>query len=315
MQSDPVFKIIVHVPGLSECERELGERLTIGRSSQNELVLGDSNASRRHAEIRRISGRKYRLIDLGSANGTWVNGRRVTSPRDLAGGDRIAIGDSVIEFIAPDIDPTALTDSSLGESTQATSTSMRNETIVIQVCDIRNYTGMSEALPADEFSGIISDWFKECTRIVENQGGTVDKFIGDAVMAYWIVADPDRPGEEVSSSLIASRKMIDMCELFTQRIQGLSKKHKFRVGIGLNVGPAIFGNIGTPETPSFTVVGDSVNLAFRLETLSKEKGEAVLVSKPIAENASKWFKFKSLGKATVKGKAEPVEVSSLILKG
>ncbi len=315
MQSDPAFKIIVHVPGQSECEQALGERLTIGRSSQNELVLGDTNASRRHAEIRKISGRKYRLIDLGSANGTWVNGRRVTNPRDLAAGDRISIGDSVIEFLAPEGDATALSESSLGESTQATSTSMRNETIVIQVCDIRNYTGMSESLPADDFSGIISDWFKECTRIIENQGGTIDKFIGDAVMAYWIVSDPERPGEEVSSSLIASRKMIDMCELFTQRIRALSNKHKFRVGIGLNVGPAIFGNIGTPETPSFTVVGDSVNLAFRLEALSKEKGEAVLVSNPIAENASKWFKFKALGEAMVKGKIEPVEISALILKG
>lgn len=302
-------KIIITRENMPESEIQLADRLTVGRSSENLLVINDGNTSRRHAEIRKHGAHGYRIVDLGSANGTWVNARRITAPRDLEDGDTIAIGNALIRYVASGDSPAKL-ETTHGESTMATSVSMRNETIVIMVTDIRNYTGMSESLPPEELSRLVSDWFRESGEIVEEHGGTIDKFIGDALMAYWIVGDPANPAEEVSSALVAARKTVNLSRVYATRVSQQFKGHTFRVGVGLNVGEAIFGNVGTSVNPSFTIVGDTVNVAFRLEALSKEKDADVVASRAIVENASKWFKFADLGEVQVKGRQEPVAVCS-----
>lgn len=304
-------KIIVTVESRPESEIALGERLSIGRSSENQLVINDGNTSRRHAEIRKFGGTRYRIIDLGSANGTWVNGRRLAAPKDLDDGDSIAIGNALIRFVAADavLDGAQTT----SESTMSTSLSMRNEMIVVIVTDIRGYTGLSEALPAEYLSKFVGDWFRESGQIVEEHGGTIDKFIGDALMAYWVVPNPDKATEEVSSALVTARKTVALSEQFAARLAADYPDKMFRIGIGLNMGEAIFGNVGTGMSPSFTIVGDSVNVAFRLETLAKELGRPVIASKVIVDNASKWFKFQDMGQVQVKGRQEPVSVSAMML--
>lgn len=304
-------KVIVTRENHPETEVILGERLSIGRSSENQLVINDGNTSRRHAEIRKFGNSSYRIIDLGSANGTWVNGRRITTPRDLQDGDSVSIGNALIRYAAAET-AAANPESTRGEMTMSTSVTMRNEMIVVIVTDIRGYTRMMETLPAGELSKLVSDWFRESSAIVEEHGGTVDKFIGDAVMAYWVVEDRTRPTEEVSSALIVARKTVKLSEDFSQRLSTSFPDQTFRVGIGLNIGEAIFGNVGTTENPSFTIVGDSVNVAFRLESLAKELGRAVIVSKAVTENASKWFRFADLGEVQVKGRQEPVSVWGLL---
>src|SRR5262249_45717645 len=150
--------------------------LIIGRSSTCDIVLDDDEASRKHAEIRFVAGR-YRLSDLGSVNGTWVNGRRVAIPRDLESGDEIRIGRAQLVFqgqpAAFDMEATA---------SHKTKLVIRTERVVVLVADIRNYTGMSEALPGSDFSQLVASWFREGSEIIERHGGMIDKFIGDAIM-------------------------------------------------------------------------------------------------------------------------------------
>lgn len=307
---EPIARIVVAEEGREERSIEIGQALTIGRSPGNGLVLDDQQASRRHAEIRRLDAGRYVLQDAGSANGTWVNGRRLAAPGELRNGDVISIGNTRLRFFGPvpESPPEAPPETAMSAGTDL---SFRNETAVILVADIRNYTRMSEVLPARDFSLVITDWFKGSSDAIEARGGTVDKFIGDAVMAYWLVRERDRPGPEVDEALRAARDLIASAAAFEQRLSARFSGQAFRIGIGVNLGEAVVGNVGGGAHQSFTIVGDSVNVAFRLESLTKEKGCPVVVSHRVTAHASPEFRFSDLGRAEVKGRSEPVSIWAL----
>ena len=303
-------KLIVVQEGKQEFTVEIVDCLSIGRSPKNDLVIEDEIASRRHAEIRDHGRGRYTLVDVGSANGTWLNGRRLVHPRELANGDVIEIGGVKLRFLAPELEE--MPENFEGTETGAgTCLSLRNETVIVLVADIRNYTGMSEVLPGRDFSLLISDWFKESSEIIEACGGTVDKFIGDAVMAYWLARNRADPSQEVNDALSAARSLIRCAEVFTQRFSSQFPGQTFRIGAGINMGEAVLGNVGGGEHQSFTVVGDNVNIAFRLESLTKERGCSVVVSRKVTEYASGEFEFRDLGNAEVKGRSEPVSIWAL----
>jgi len=301
-------KLIVTAEGQAERVIELDDLLTIGRSSTSLLVVDDHESSRNHAEIRLVGGR-YRLSDLGSANGTWLNGRRLTVPKDLEDGDQIRIGRMNLRFEEIVQDRTRY-DGSMSPSTKYL---MRTEHVVVLVADIRNYTGMSEVLPNAEFSQFVSEWFGQASDVIETHSGTVDKFIGDAVMAFWIAASKSDPSNEVNQALGTARELIARAGVFSNRLSAQFPEHTFRIGIGLSIGDAIQGNVGTGENQSFTVVGDSVNVAFRLEALTKEQKTPVIASLGIVEFAANEYQFHDLGQATVKGRKEPVSIWGLNL--
>lgn len=304
-------KLIVSIPGEQDASVELTERLTIGRSTSNNLCLPDQNASRRHAEIRSTGKNRYRVFDLGSSNGTWVNGRRLTVPKDLDDGDQIVIGNIVMRYVGGTEDDDGPDDDTLGPGMFATAVAMRNEQVIVLVSDIRNYTGMSEHLPPHEFSILVSDWFKESAAIIEKHGGVIDKFIGDAVMCYWSIKESGEPRREANAALSAAQETIATAENFSRRLEGMFQGYSFRVGIGINMGDAIFGNVGTSSNQSFTIVGDCVNVAFRLESVSKEFKRPVIVSRNVAELAEPRFSFEDMGAAEVKGRKEPVPIMAL----
>jgi adenylate cyclase len=300
-------KLIVSIEGQAGKIVALDNLLTIGRSIGCQVVLDDHEASRNHAEIRLIGGR-YRLSDLGSANGTWVNGRRLTVPKDLEDGDEIQIGRVKIQYQAPL--EAAADDSSMTPSTKF---AMRTEHVVVLVADIRNYTGMSEALPSAEFSQLVSTWFREGSQIIEQHGGIIDKFIGDAIMAFWITSSKSDHSKEVNLALQTVTELVARAHVFSTRLNTEFPEYKFRIGIALNCGDAILGNVGTGENQAFTIVGDSVNVAFRLEALTKEENAPVIVGRGIVEAAGKEYQFSDLGEVQVKGRKEPVPIWSLNL--
>jgi len=303
---DSPGRLIVSPPDAEGFIAEIGERLSIGRSPHNHLVIEDPKVSRNHAEIRHLGGGHYRLADVGSSNGTWVNGRPLTTPKELEHGDQIMLGSVRLRFTCPGLPPSALQPAEEGSTVLL----MRTEQVVILVADIRNYTSMSEALPGREFSHLVSQWFKECSEIIESASGTIDKFIGDAVMAYWVARTESDLALQAVRALETAQRLLGMAQTFSGRLAGLFPGYRFAVGIGLNAGEAVLGNVGTGEKQSFTVVGDCVNVAFRLEGLTKEKGRPVVVSSRVAELAAGRFQFEPLGLASVKGRKEPVAVCS-----
>jgi adenylate cyclase len=297
-------ELILTIPGEQERAVRFSNVLMVGRSNACQVVLADPQVSRNHAEIRLLAGR-YRLSDLGSVNGTWLNGQRITVPSDLEDGDEIQIGSVMLRFRAP-----AVVEPRDASGAPVTRFQTRTECIVVLVADIRNYTGMSEVLPSNEFSQIVSEWFREASNVIERHKGMIDKFIGDTIMACWVAAKPDL-SEEINQSLQTASELISLAGVFSRGLSSRFPGHTFQVGIGLNTGLAIQGNVGTRKNQSFTVVGDCVNVAFRLQTLTKDKMAPVIVSGSIKQFATSEYHFEDLGEVTLRGRKDPVSVWAL----
>jgi len=288
-----------------------GPLVTIGRTKTNNIVFADPKVSRNHLLLRCLGEDKYYLIDMGSANGTYLNGKRVIVPTLLKNGDVINVGSrtNVLTFRFK-TDEHALDDAEdLGDSATTfafEAPSIREVTVL--VADIRDYTSMSEQLPIDLLAKLLGEWFRYVNDIIEKNGGGVDKFIGDAVMACWLMRE-ENPQEGIQQTLKAAYELHVMTEKLNQAYPKLPKP--LRIGVGINTGEAIHGDMGSGRLQDYTVLGDSVNVAFRLEKASKELDADLVIS----HNSFKYFSrpiWEGRQRAIrLKGKDEPVTVYPL----
>lgn len=288
-----------------------GPLVTIGRTKTNNIVVADPKVSRNHILLRCLGEDKYYLVDMGSANGTYLNGKRVIVPTLLKHGDVINVGSrtNVLTFRlkadehtsenVEDIDDLATTFAFEAPSIRE---------VTVLVADIRDYTSMSEQLPIDLLAKLLGEWFRYVNDIIEKNGGGVDKFIGDAVMACWLMSD-ENPEEGIRQTLKAAYELYVMTEKLNKAYPKLPKP--LRIGVGINTGEAIHGDMGSGRLQDFTVLGDSVNVAFRLEKASKELDADLVIS----HNSFKYFTrpmWESRQRAIkVRGKDEPVKVYPL----
>jgi adenylate cyclase len=243
----------------------------IGRGKDNDICLPDRSSSRYHLMIQ-LFGQEFMLIDLGSSNGSFLNSVRVTIPVALKTGDRITLGNCSIEFFCPALITSQLEDS----TTSKIDTAMlhKRRLITVLVVDIRNYTRLTQELDESVLSQMIGTWFNQGGQIVSNYGSSVTKYIGDAMMSIWI-HNPEENSNPVSNSV--SQQMLQtfsaLRELFIMS-NNLNVKFKLpftlRVGAGMNTGYAMVGQMGTSSLPDYTALGDTVNTAFRLESITKE---------------------------------------------
>jgi adenylate cyclase len=241
---------------------------TVGRSDDNNFVLPDRWISRNHAMLQCMETGEFYLIDLGSRNGSFVNGRRVSVPVTLQNGDQLTFGQTELEFYCPS--PEHLTDPSMGLDSKeftATATLHVRRLISVLVVDIRDFTGLTRQLDEKILSEVIGTWFRRAGEIIREHGSWVDKYIGDAVMAVWIHGTQGISPEEmlrIFSALSALHKMTS--ELYDQ----YPLPFPLRIGAGINTGFAMVGNTGSGDRPDYTALGDTVNAAFRLESATKE---------------------------------------------
>ena len=254
---------------------------TFGRSSDNDVQLEDRCASRNHAMIQMLGKGSYYLIDLGSRNGSFVNGRRVTTPVSLKNSDHITLGDSNMVFHCPDLTKTATEgDTETGTDNTDTDTVMlhRRRLITVVVLDIRNFTKLTQMLDEQILSELIGTWFARAGKVITKHGSWVDKYIGDAVMAVWI-HNTDPKVDKISSQemLKAYRALYEIYQISNELNQQFQLPFPLRVGAGMNTGFAMVGQMGTSQHPDYTALGDTVNAAFRLESATKEIGMDVAI--------------------------------------
>jgi len=213
---------------------------------------------------------------------------------------------------APPIDysqPQTYTPKFLADKILTTRSSLEGERKLVTVlfADVANYTSISEKLDPEEVHQIMDGCFKVLLDEIHRYEGTIDKFTGDGVMALFgaPVAHEDHAQRACYAALAIQRAM-----------EGYGEKVKkecgvdFKMRVGLNSGPVIVGSVGNDLKMDYTAVGDTVNLASRMETAAKPG--AVLVSEHTYRMARDFFKFQSLGRAPVKGKEEPVEAYELL---
>jgi adenylate cyclase len=180
--------------------------------------------------------------------------------------------------------------------------------ITVLFSDIRGFTALSERLPAEAVIEVLNEYLGAMSAVVFRHGGTLDKFIGDAVMAFW--GAPVAVDDHARRAMDAALEMLDELDSLNARWESRGAPTRLRIGIGIHTGDAVVGNIGSlAHKLDYTAIGDTVNLASRLETLTKELDAAILTS-PATRGAvgNDAYDFRSKGEVHVKGKEEPVHV-------
>jgi adenylate cyclase len=174
--------------------------------------------------------------------------------------------------------------------------------------DIRGFTTVSEKGQPEEIVGMLNEYFSEMVAIVFRHGGTLDKFVGDMVMAlFGAPLDDERHAVHAAE---AALDMVAALAVLNERWRAEGRP-VLDIGIGINSGPMIAGNIGSSAIMSYTVIGDAVNLGARLESLNKEYGTRIIISEPTRARLGDGYALRPLGDVVVKGKTQPVAIFEL----
>ena len=171
--------------------------------------------------------------------------------------------------------------------------------------DIRSFTTISENLNANELKDLLNRYFTPMTEIIFEQYGTIDKYVGDMIMAFWgAPLDDDQQQEHaVNAALVMQKRLKVLREEFVA--EGYPEVH---VGIGINTGLMNVGDMGSSYRRAYTVLGDAVNLGSRLESITKFYGAGCLVSETTRAGLEAKFIFREVDFIIVKGKKEPIRV-------
>jgi len=187
--------------------------------------------------------------------------------------------------------------------------------VTILFSDIRGFTTMTEGADSHALVIQLNEYLTEMVSCVFSEHGTLDKFIGDAVMGVWGNAITRTPESDCICAVRAALKMYAALARLNDKWESEGKK-RLAIGIGINHGEVIVGNMGSPERMEFTVIGDPVNLASRLEGLTKEYHSDILIGETVAPLVKDEFILRTVALVTVKGKTKPVETFSVLgMKG
>ncbi len=176
--------------------------------------------------------------------------------------------------------------------------------LTVLFSDVRGFTSISERLDPPELSRLMNELLTSMTRIIHQHRGTIDKYMGDAIMAFWgaPLDDRDHAAHAVAAALAMQEELARVRERFAAR-----GWPEVRMGIGLNTGPMSVGNMGSEFRMAYTVLGDAVNLGSRLEGLTVQYGVGIVVSESTVA-AAPGFTFRELDRVRVRGRATPLAV-------
>ncbi|HLS50682.1 MAG TPA: adenylate/guanylate cyclase domain-containing protein, partial [Burkholderiaceae bacterium] len=176
--------------------------------------------------------------------------------------------------------------------------------MTVLFADVRNFTALSESLSATELKDVLNRYLSAITQVIFEHQGTIDKYVGDLVMAFWNAPldDPEHAKHAVEAALAMQKRMVALRDEFAA--EGLPE---FHIGIGLNTGTMNVGDMGSRYRRAYTVLGDSVNLASRLESLCPFYGVPILVSEQTRQ-ANPEFLYLPIDLVRVKGRREAVEL-------
>jgi adenylate cyclase len=182
-------------------------------------------------------------------------------------------------------------------------------TMTVLFSDLRGFTTLSHRLEPQVLVGLLNEYMTAMTEVVFRHDGVLDKYIGDAIMAFW-----NAPLEQPDHARLACDTALDMIERLGTlqsdwQARGLPR---LELGIGLNTGPMVVGNMGSRQRLAYTVLGDAVNVAARLEGLSKEYGTRIVIGEATRAAAGDRFVYRPLDVVAVRGRDEPIAVHEIV---
>lgn len=177
----------------------------------------------------------------------------------------------------------------------------RREMMTVLFSDIRNFTTISEALSPEEVVDLLNEYLSVMVDVVFRHDGTLDKFIGDAVMVFWGAPAPDN--NHARKAVLCALDMMDELQKLQERWKAEGRP-LVDIGIGINTGDMVVGNMGSREKMEYTVIGDNVNLASRLEGLNKEYKTHIIISSSTFVQVRNVVETRPLGSVKVKGKEQ-----------
>lgn len=211
------------------------------------------------------------------------------------------------------LDPRIVRD--LAERGDASLLGGRRREVTVLFSDIRGFTTLSERLEPEQVVEVLNVHLSAMSDVIMGTGGMVDKYVGDAVMAVW-----NAPNDVADHRLLACETALKMQAAIKEvnaeiARRGIELPGELRIGIGVNTGHAVVGNIGSAQKSDYTAIGDAVNVAARLESLNKEQGTTIIVSDTACEGLGDKLNLKDLGEVNVKGREEAVRIFELRGKG
>jgi adenylate cyclase len=208
------------------------------------------------------------------------------------------LGDIFGQYIPPELV------TQMSQSDEAFSLAGESREMTVFFSDVRGFTTLSETMAPQELCELINAIFTPTTRIIHDHQGTIDKYIGDAIMAFW--GAPMHDTLHASHAVQAALSIIQMLDTMQDQLKAKNWP-MIDMGIGINTGVMNVGNMGSEFRMAYTVMGDAVNLGSRLEGLTKQYGVKFIVSETTQQAAAD-FAYRELDRVRVKGKLKPITI-------
>jgi adenylate cyclase len=181
--------------------------------------------------------------------------------------------------------------------------------VTVLFCDIRGFTALAEKLAPEDVAEMLREYLSEMTEVIFRHGGTVDKYVGDCVMALYNAPldDPHHVRNAMRTALDLQERTLEVATRWEARLGSA-----IRSGIGINTGEAVVGTLGSRQRLEYTAIGDTINLGSRLESLTKEYGVAIVISEFTRQHLTEEFVTRELGEVTVRGRSRPVKIYGVL---
>jgi adenylate cyclase len=259
---------------------------SIGRSSDNTYVIASERVSRQHALVQSRSAGEFWLTDLGSRNGVFLNRQPLQQSVRLKSGDVFQIANCQFVFHAPD-----LVEVTAGNATRFEATMVDQKTIYswILIADIIGSVRQAQAHEPNVWTGKVGSWIGECRTAIENNGGSISKFLGDGFLSSWS-SEGSSAGDVVAA---------------IQLLMALQKSSSLPFRVVVHYGPVQFVGISRGE---ISLTGNTINFSFRLEKVASGLGKTMVATRAVIDSCAGLLVWENLGPQEIPSFADACEL-------